>query len=459
MKIRAKMLLVMLPLVVATTSITGIVAATSATAGLTRMGFRLLSFKAEELAGYMRSQWQLLLDNGFAGSPPFVDAAKTNVVSFASSLLRSDSELVVAADPSGNLVLQTADLRLGEDEQLQLAAARPKDSWLEIPIGGARYVGFTFRFVPFDWQVFVLEERGSFLREVRQITTRVTLVLAVAIAVGTGLALAFSLYLTRPLSRVVSAIERIRIDSPAADPITVEYPDEIGQLAHRFNLMTNDLGAAYTRLRDFAFREALARVQITASQRETLAVLARAGERRDPETAAHISRVGLYARLLASGVGLSDEQANLVYFASPLHDIGKLGVPEAVLLKPGDLEPDERELMKRHPTIGYEVLKDARNPYLRAGAVIALTHHERYDGSGYPQGLSRDEIPLYGRIVGLADVFDALTTKRPYKEPWDLETTMTYLKGQRDRLFESRLIAALESSFEEAVRIRSEHPG
>ena len=452
------MLMVFLPLVVATTTITGILAATSARAGMTRMGFRLLSFKAEELAGYMRSQWQLLLDNGFAESPPFVEAAKTNVVSFASSLLRSKSELILAADPSGKLALQTTDLRLGEAGLAALSAERSRDGWLELPVGGVRYVGFTFRFVPFDWQVFVLEERGSFYREVNQITWRVAVVLAAAVAAGTGLVLALSTYLMRPLSRVVSAIDRIRIDSPAAGRIVVEYPDEIGQLAHRFNLMTDDLGVAYKSLRDFALREALARARITASQRETLAVLSRAGERRDPETAAHINRVGLYARLLAKGVGLNDEQANLVYFASPLHDIGKLGIPESVLLKPGQLTQEERDVLKRHPTIGYEVLKDARNPYLRAGAIIALTHHERHDGSGYPQGLARDEIPLYGRIVGLADVFDALTTRRPYKEPWDLDTTMAYLREQRDRLFETNLVAALEGSLDEAARIRGDHP-
>ncbi len=458
MKIRVKMLFVMLALIAATTSITGILSATSASAGMTRLALRLLNFKAEELAGYMRSQWDLLVENGFTHDRAFVAAAQSNVATFAASLIRSDSELVFAVDSAGEIAMKTSDLESGSLDSRQLAS-EATEGWIEFPVGGARYVGFSFHFAPFDWRTFVLEERGSFLAEVRRITVRSAVVFFVAAAFGTALVLAFSFYLTRPLSRIVSSIERLRPTPPIMDKIAVEYPDEIGDLAHRFNLMTEDLGNAYTQLREFAFREALARREIAAGERETLAVLARAAEHRDPETGAHINRVGLYARLLARSLGLDEDKQNLIYFASPLHDIGKLGVPDSVLLKPGTLDPGESELMRRHAEIGYAVLKDAVNPYLKAGAVIALTHHERHDGSGYPQGLAGEEIPVFGRIVGLVDMLDALTTRRPYKEPWDVETTISYLESQKDRLFERRLVEALTAHIDEVKEIYAAHMG
>lgn len=458
MKIRIKMLLVMLALIAATTSITGILSATSASAGMTRLALRLLNFKAEELAGYMRSQWDLLVENGFTNDQAFVSAAQSNVATFAASLIRSDSELIVAVDSGGQVALQTRTLQLSDSEPRQLLANKA-EGWVELPVGGARYVGFVFSFEPFSWRTFVLEERDSFLAEVRRITVRSAVVFFVAAAFGTALVLAFSFYLTRPLSRIVSAIDRVRPIPPIMDRIPVEYPDEIGDLAHRFNLMTEDLGTAYTRLREFAFREALARREIAAGERETLAVLARAAEHRDPETGAHINRVGLYARLLAKALGLDEDKQNLIYFASPLHDIGKLGIPDSILLKPGALATDEFELMKRHAQVGYAVLKDAVNPYLRAGAVIALTHHERHDGSGYPQGLAGEEIPIFGRIVGLVDLLDALTTHRPYKEPWDMQTTISYLESQKGRLFEKSLVEALVANIDAVERIHSANLG
>jgi response regulator RpfG family c-di-GMP phosphodiesterase len=458
MKIRVKMHHVKLPLIAATTSITGILSATSARAGMTRLALRLLNFKAEELAGYMRSQWDLLIENGFADDEVFVQAAQSNVSTFAASLIRGDSELVLAVDASGRLAMRTRIVDLGEDESQRLLTDSA-EGWVDLPVGGDRYVGFAFHFAPFAWKTFVLEQRDSFLAEIRRITLRSSVVFVVAAAFGTALVMAFSLYLTRPLSRIVSAIEALRPTPPFVEKIAVEYPDEIGDLAHRFNLMTADLNTTYSRLREFAFREALARREIAAGERETLVVLAKAAEHRDRETAAHINRVGLYARLLAQSLGLDEDKQNLVYFASPLHDIGKLGVPDSILLKPGRLTPDEYEEMKRHAQVGYEVLKDAANPYLRAGAAIALTHHERYDGSGYPQGLVGDEIPMFGQIVGLVDMLDALTTRRPYKEAWDMQTTISFIESEKGRLFRAPLVDALLARIDEVIEIYEANRG
>ena len=457
MRIRTKMLLVMLPLLAATTVITGIFSSVSAQSGMMRIALRLQAFKAEELAGYMRSQWDLLLENGLADSPSFVDAAESNVEAFAVGLIRSTSEVILAVDSAGRLAMRTRDVAPAKGEsEVRVSGAHP-EGWVDVTIGGTRFVGHTFYFVPFQWSAFVLEEHSRFVAEIRQITRGSVFMLAAALAIGAALVLIFSGYLTRPLARVVSAMGRIESDVTAAAQIPVEYPDEIGELAHRFNVMTDDLVATYDRLKSFAFREALARKQIVLSERETLTVLDRAVEYRDPETGAHINRVALYARMLAEGIGLDDYRQNLAYFASPLHDIGKLGVPDSLLLKPGPLTPQEFEIIKAHPMIAYEVLRDARSPYLRAGAVIGLTHHERYDGKGYPQGLAGDDIPLFGRIVGLVDVFDALTTRRPYKEPWEFDRALDHLREQRGLHFEPRLVDVFTSRLDEVHRIHVEN--
>jgi response regulator RpfG family c-di-GMP phosphodiesterase len=459
MKIRVKLLLVILPLLAGATILTGVFSSAAAQTGMTRVAVRLQGFKAEQLSSHMRSQWDLLVENGFAGNEAFVQAAQTNVESFALGLLRSDTELVLAVDSAGEIGLQTSPLELQEPEKRALFAASDTrtDGWVELQLDGKRFVGQTFYFVPFRWQTFVLEEEASFSDEVRKITRRSLVILATALVVATALVLAFSAYITRPLSRVTEAIGTVEPGSPEPQTIPVEYPDEIGELAHRFNLMNDDLASAYGRLKDFAFREALARRQIVKSERETLVVLARAAEYRDPETGDHINRVGLYARLLARELGLDEYRQNLIYFASPLHDIGKIGVPDSILLKPGKLTPEEFEVIKRHPLIAYEVLKDSQSPYLRAGAVIALTHHEHYDGLGYPQGLAGAEIPLFGRIAGLVDVFDALMTKRPYKDAWDLESTLDYLRSERNKHFEPRLVDIFLTRREEVRRIFEEN--
>jgi len=173
---------------------------------------------------------------------------------------------------------------------------------------------------------------------------------------------------------------------------------------------------------------------------ETLSVVGKTAEYKDPETGEHIHRVSGYALILAKAYELNEELQDIIVNAAPLHDIGKVGIPDKILLKPGKLEPDEWEIMKTHPLIGYEILKKAKSKYLNAGAVIAFTHHEKYDGSGYPKGLKGENIPIMGRIVAIADVFDALTTKRPYKEAWTFEDALAKLVLEKGRHFDPILV-------------------
>lgn len=180
--------------------------------------------------------------------------------------------------------------------------------------------------------------------------------------------------------------------------------------------------------------------EVIEREHETLQVLGRTAEYKDPDTGSHISRVAYYSKMLAKYYGLNEKTQELIFYSSPFHDIGKVGTPDAILLKPGKLTNGEFDIMKKHTTIGYEILKDATSRYLKEGASIALYHHEKYDGTGYPNGLKGDEIPLSARIVAVADVFDALTSVRPYKKAWSFDDAIEFLLDQSGKHFDPKLV-------------------
>ena len=188
---------------------------------------------------------------------------------------------------------------------------------------------------------------------------------------------------------------------------------------------------------------AAATAELRERERETILALVKAAGYRDYETGAHISRVGLYAELIAQGLGLAPAQQAVLREAAAMHDIGKVGIPDHILCKPGRLDDAEMAIMRTHPQIGHDLLKDSSSALLQAGATIALTHHEKFDGSGYPHGLAGEAIPLLGRIVAVADVLDALTSQRPYKKPWPLEDAGQYLREQSGLHFDPACVHAL----------------
>lgn len=188
-----------------------------------------------------------------------------------------------------------------------------------------------------------------------------------------------------------------------------------------------------------------ARQRIYDAHVDTIRRLVLAAESKDRDTAAHIERIGRYCGLLGEGLGLSPGEVDVLRWASQMHDVGKLGVPDAILVKPGKLNPEEWELMKQHPVIGARMLRGSSSELLQAGERIALTHHEKWDGSGYPAGLRGEAIPLDGRICAVADVFDALTSARPYRAAMSTETVFAMLAAERGRHFDPRVLDAFLS--------------
>jgi putative two-component system response regulator len=172
-----------------------------------------------------------------------------------------------------------------------------------------------------------------------------------------------------------------------------------------------------------------ATLEIVDRERETVLRLTKAAEYRDPDTGAHISRMAHYSALIARELGLSVFDQTLLLEAAPMHDIGKVGIADAILLKPGRLNDDELAVMRTHPVLGYQLLNGSSSKVLQTGADIALGHHEKFDGSGYPSGLVGEAIPIFSRIVAVADVFDALTSERPYKKAWPLAQATDFLKA------------------------------
>ena len=184
----------------------------------------------------------------------------------------------------------------------------------------------------------------------------------------------------------------------------------------------------------------LAHQQIHESRLQVVRRLGRAAEYRDNETGLHIIRMSKMAVLIAKEAGMNDDDCDLLLNAAPMHDIGKIGIPDHILLKPGKFESDEWEVMKTHAQIGADILSGDDSPLLNMASEIALTHHEKWDGSGYPNALNGEEIPLVGRITALADVFDALTSVRPYKKAWSVEDSVALIKDESGKHFDPELV-------------------
>ncbi|MFQ6370841.1 HD-GYP domain-containing protein [Shewanella sp. YIC-542] len=198
--------------------------------------------------------------------------------------------------------------------------------------------------------------------------------------------------------------------------------------------------------------------QLRETRLEIIRRLGRAAEYKDNETGLHVIRMSNYARMLAVKMGLPERFCDLLYNAAPMHDIGKIGIPDAVLRKPAKLDDNEWSMMKCHVEFGVEIIGEYPDPLMKLSRSIALTHHEKWDGSGYPHGLAGEQIPLEGRIVAIADVFDALTSIRPYKKAWSPEQAMAYIEAQSGRHFDPQLVTHFREILDQVIAIRDQYP-
>lgn len=208
-------------------------------------------------------------------------------------------------------------------------------------------------------------------------------------------------------------------------------------------------------------RTHLSLVRIEELERTRLLIiqrLGRAAEFKDNETGMHVIRMSHYCRIVAEKIGASAEYCKLILQASPMHDVGKIGVPDSILLKPGPLDDDEWKIMRRHPKMGAGIIGEHDSDLLSMASEIALTHHEKWNGKGYPAGLAGENIPLSGRITALADVFDALVTTRPYKEAWPLEKALDLIRSESGEHFDPRLTQAFLGGLDDVLAARDKWP-
>lgn len=288
-----------------------------------------------------------------------------------------------------------------------------------------------------------------------------------------------------PLRHLAEAVKHFRSEAEAEatageaeervlpEPVPVVGPaDEFGDLAATFRELSGTLQQSFAQ-RDRLLRELRrknnllvleaatrdkALQEVDATQRELVLTLGEVVETRSADTANHVRRVGEYAWLLGRGMGLGVEAADLLRVASPLHDVGKIGIPDAVLNKPGPLTPEEFDLVKTHTLIGNRLLGSSPRRIFRVAANVALQHHERWDGRGYPEGRRGEEIDLFARITCVADVFDALTHRRVYKSAWSLEETLAFLRQEEERHFDPQVVDCFFASLEEILAVFRAYP-
>ncbi|MDD5090766.1 MAG: HD domain-containing protein [Candidatus Wallbacteria bacterium] len=194
--------------------------------------------------------------------------------------------------------------------------------------------------------------------------------------------------------------------------------------------------------------------EIVTTQKEIIFTMAEIGEMRSKETGNHVKRVAEYSRELAIGCGMSEAEAELIKMSSPMHDIGKIAIPDSILLKPGKLTEEEWKVMQTHTQLGYDILKHSARKILKAASIVAHQHHEKWNGTGYPEGSSGENIHIYGRITAIADVFDALASDRCYKKAWELEKVLSLFKDEKGKHFDPGLIDVFFDHLDAILKIR-----
>lgn len=259
-------------------------------------------------------------------------------------------------------------------------------------------------------------------------------------------ALFFGKFLKKDTEAIINSINQIK-EGNFHNELNIVRSDELGEISSAINSMRVSIKQGIENI------EAL-NLEIVDTQKEVVFTMGSIAETRSKETGNHVKRVAAYSELLALKYGLSENEAKLLRLASPMHDIGKVAIPDNILNKPGKHTDDEFSIMKTHALLGYEMLKHSSRDILKAAAIVAHEHHEKYDGSGYPRGIKADEIHIYGRITAVADVFDALGSDRCYKKAWNDEAIFELLKTNNGKHFDPKLIEIFFENFDKIDKIR-----
>lgn len=251
-------------------------------------------------------------------------------------------------------------------------------------------------------------------------------------------------------------------DSSNSDQLK-KYAEDLTEIYKSEKEKRKELEAAYQQLEKFSEDLNKNYLDLKATHQElqeayidTIHRLVLAAEYKDEDTGDHIVRMSRYSALIAEKLDLSAEEVQNILYAAPMHDVGKIGIPDSILMKPGKLTDEEFETMKTHSTIGANILAYSKAEILQLAKQIAISHHEKWNGKGYPQGLAGDNIPMPARIVGLADAFDALTSKRPYKDPFPVEVALDIIKKDRGHHFDPDVVDVFLENIDEILKIKEE---
>ena len=248
-------------------------------------------------------------------------------------------------------------------------------------------------------------------------------------------------------AKITAEDELKGLELGAVDYITKPFNPPIVQQRVKTQL------ALFNQSRELAIKVKQKTAELAATQLKVIQKLGRAAEYKDNETGMHVIRMSHYAHILAKAAGMCEADADMLMAASPMHDIGKIGISDAILRKPGKLTADEFEEMKKHAEIGAEIIGDNESDLLKMAKIVAISHHEKWNGTGYPYGLKGEDIPRIGRIVAIADVFDALTCERPYKRAWSVEEAVTLLQKEAGEHFDPQLVPLFLEHMDEVTEV------
>lgn len=268
---------------------------------------------------------------------------------------------------------------------------------------------------------------------------------ALMIFIAIVLAVTFGNILKNDTKKIIENINIVK--SGKYNTQTINRPDELGEISFAIKDMSKSIKEGIEQIEQL-------HGEITNTQKEIIYTMGEIAETRSKETGNHVKRVAEYSYLLAIKFGLSEEEASILKLASPMHDIGKVGIPDNILNKPGKLTYEEFEIMKTHAQLGFEMLRHSKKPILQAAAIVSREHHEKYDGTGYPRGLKDKEIHIFARITAVADVFDALGSHRVYKKAWDDEKIFKLFKEEKGKHFDPVIIELFFENISEINKIR-----